>query len=130
MNYPEYPVNHSITQILQIWEQSRIFVGIKSHIAMMTTEEYLQKLKQFKLQYADEYGIERIGIFGSVARGEQTENSDIDIYYEGKSLGLKSLVSFPAELEKAFGMPVDVVRKHKNLRPSFLKRIMSEIVYV
>ncbi|RNC63415.1 nucleotidyltransferase family protein [Proteiniphilum sp. X52] len=96
---------------------------------MMATDEYLQKLKQFKLQYADEYGIERIGIFGSVARGEQTENSDLDIYYEGKSLGLKSLVRFPAELEKTFGMPVDVVRKHKNLRPSFLKRIMNEIVY-
>jgi hypothetical protein len=28
----------------------------------MTTDEYLQKLKQFKLQYAEEYGIERIGI--------------------------------------------------------------------
>ncbi len=96
---------------------------------MMTTDECLQKLKQFKLQYADEYGIERIGIFGSFARGEQKDNSDIDIYYEGKSLGLKSLVSFPAELERMFGMPVDVVRKHNNLRPSFLKRIMNEIVY-
>lgn len=95
----------------------------------MTTDECLQKLKQFKLQYADEYGIERIGIFGSFARGEQKDNSDIDIYYEGKSLGLKSLVSFPAELERMFGMPVDVVRKHNNLRPSFLKRIMNEIVY-
>lgn len=96
---------------------------------MMTTDECLQKLKQFKMQYADEYGVERIGIFGSFARGEQKDNSDIDIYYEGKSLGLKSLVSFPAELERMFGMPVDVVRKHNNLRPSFLKRIMNEIVY-
>jgi predicted nucleotidyltransferase len=97
---------------------------------METTDEYLQKLKQFKQQYVDEYGIERIGIFGSVARGEQTESSDIDIYYEGKSLGLKSLVSFPAELEKFFDMPVDVVRKHNNLRPSVVKRIMNDIVYV
>jgi predicted nucleotidyltransferase len=97
---------------------------------MKTTDEYLQKLKQFKQQYADEYGIERIGIFGSVARGEQTESSDIDIYYEGKSLGLKSLVGFPAALEKFLGIPVDVVRKHNNLRPSFVKRIMNDIVYV
>jgi predicted nucleotidyltransferase len=97
---------------------------------MESTNEYLKKLLQFKQQYATEYGIERIGIFGSVARGEQTENSDIDIYYEGKSLGLKSLVGFPAELEKFFGMPVDVVRKHNNLRPSFVKRIMQDIVYV
>jgi predicted nucleotidyltransferase len=97
---------------------------------MKTTGEYLKELRQFKQQYADEYGIERIGIFGSVARGEQTENSDIDIYYEGKSLGLKSLVGFPSELEKFFGAPVDVVRKHNNLRPSFVKRIMNDIVYV
>ena len=53
---------------------------------MKTTVDYLRDLQQFKQQYAAEYGIERIGIFGSVARGEQTENSDIDIYYEGKSL--------------------------------------------
>lgn len=97
---------------------------------MITTDEYLLKLKQFKAQYAEEYGIERIGIFGSVARGEQTEGSDIDIYYEGKSLGLKSLVGLPAELEKALGVTVDVVRKHNNLSSSFLKRIMNEIVYV
>lgn len=96
---------------------------------MMTTDEYLLKLKQFKLQYAEEYGIERIGIFGSVARGEQTGESDIDIYYEGRSLGLKSLVGLPTELEKALGITVDVVRKHKNLSSSFLKRIMDEIVY-
>ena len=96
---------------------------------MQAANEYLQKLQQFKQQYSSEYGIERIGIFGSVARGEQTKNSDIDIYYEGKSLGLKSLVEFPMQLEKFFGTPVDVVRKHNNLRPSFVKRIMKDIVY-
>ncbi|MDR0799579.1 MAG: nucleotidyltransferase family protein [Dysgonamonadaceae bacterium] len=97
---------------------------------MTTTSEYLQKLRQFKKQYASEYSIERIGIFGSVARGEQTESSDLDIFYEGKPLGLKSLVDFPAELEKFFGMPVDVVRKHNNLRPSFVNRIQKDLIYV
>jgi predicted nucleotidyltransferase len=82
------------------------------------------------LQYSSDYGIERMGIFGSVARGEQTENSDIDIYYEGKSLGLKSLVEFPAKLEQYLGASVDVVRKHNNLRPTFVERIMKDIVYV
>ena len=96
---------------------------------MQPQTEYLNKLKQFKQLYSSEYGIERIGIFGSVARGEQTEHSDIDIYYEGKSLGLKSLVEFPMELEKFLNAPVDVVRKHNNLRPSFLKRIQQEIIY-
>jgi len=96
---------------------------------MHTKDEYLSQLRRFKQQYATEYGIERIGIFGLVARGEQTENSDVDVYYEGKSLGLKSLVEFPLQLEKFLGTPVDVVRKHSNLRPSFVERIMRDIVY-
>jgi len=90
--------------------------------------EYLYRLRQFKQQYSSEYGIDCIGIFGSVARSEQTE-SDIDIYYKGKSLGLKSLVELPLLLEQFLGRPVDVVRKHNNLRPSFVKRIMQDIVY-
>ena len=96
----------------------------------MQTIEYLNKLRQFKQQYSSEYGIERIGIFGSMARGEQTEESDIDIYYEGKSMGLKSMVDLPMQLEEFLGIPVDVVRKHKNLRPAFVKRIMRDIIYV
>jgi len=97
---------------------------------MQTTNYYLGRLRQFKQEYSSEYGIERIGVFGSVARGEHSENSDIDIFYEGKSLGLKSLVEFPARLEKFLGKHVDVVRKHSNLRPAFVKRIMKDIVYV
>ncbi|MDR2148039.1 MAG: nucleotidyltransferase domain-containing protein [Tannerella sp.] len=96
----------------------------------MQTSDYLDKLRQFKQQYSAEYGIERIGIFGSAARGEQTENSDLDIYYEGKPMGLKSLVELPMQLEEFLGMPVDVVRKHENLRPAFVKRIMQDIIYV
>ena len=46
---------------------------------MLTKTEYLNKLQQFKLQYSSEYCIDRIGIFGSVARDEQTEKSDNDI---------------------------------------------------
>jgi predicted nucleotidyltransferase len=96
---------------------------------MQTNSEYLDKLRQFKQQYSSEYGIERIGIFGSVARGEQTLDSDIDIYYEGRPMGLKSLVELPMQLEKFLGAPVDVIRKHGNLRPSFVKRIMRDIIY-
>jgi len=104
-------------------------VNTETDANMRSKNEYLHKLRKFKQQYSSEYGIERIGIFGSAARGEQTENSDVDIYYEGKSLGLKSLVEFPMQLEKFLGVPVDVVRKHDNLRPSFVKRIMRDIIY-
>ncbi|MDR2814790.1 MAG: nucleotidyltransferase family protein [Prevotellaceae bacterium] len=97
---------------------------------MKTTNEYIRLLCDYKRQHAAEYGIERMGIFGSVARGEQKKGSDIDIYYEGPSMGLKSLVRLPQELEDVLGVPVDVVRRHNNLQPHFVERIMKEIIYV
>jgi predicted nucleotidyltransferase len=97
---------------------------------MKTTQEYIRLLRNYKREHAAEYGIERMGIFGSVARNEQTEGSDIDIYYEGPAMGLKSLVRLPRELEDVLGVPVDVVRRHSNLQPHFVNRIMKEIIYV
>jgi predicted nucleotidyltransferase len=96
----------------------------------MTTHECINLLRRFKVLHAHEYGIERMGIFGSMARGEQTEKSDVDIFYEGSSMGLKSLVQLPLDLEELLGTPVDVVRKHTNIRPKFLQRIEKEIIYV
>ena len=97
---------------------------------MKTTREYIHLLHQFKQERADEYGIIRMGIFGSVARGEQKEGSDIDIFYEGTSMGLKSLVGLPTELGNFLGTPVDVVRKHENIRSNFIQTIERDIIYV
>ena len=47
---------------------------------MKTTQEYVQLLKEYKQNRGILYGISRIGIFGSVARGEQTEGSDVCIF--------------------------------------------------
>ena len=49
---------------------------------MKSTAEILELLRVFKAQSAAKYGLRRIGIFGSVARGEQTNQSDVDICYE------------------------------------------------
>lgn len=46
---------------------------------MKTTQEYIQLLKEHKQARGMLYGISSIGIFGSVARGEQTEDSDVDV---------------------------------------------------
>ncbi len=52
---------------------------------MKTTSEILLLLKQYKPIACSKYGLTRLGIFGSVARGQQTENSDVDVCYEGKA---------------------------------------------
>lgn len=45
---------------------------------MKLTAEILELLRIYKMQSASKYGVKRLGVFGSVAPGEQTEQSDID----------------------------------------------------
>ncbi len=71
--------------------------------------KYISKLKELKPALRERFKVSKIGIFGSFARNEQREGSDLDILviFE-ESLGLKffELVYF---LEKELGRKVDVV---------------------
>ena len=49
---------------------------------MKTTSEILNLLKSYKSIATSKYGLTKIGIFGSVARGEQIDESDVDVCYE------------------------------------------------
>jgi predicted nucleotidyltransferase len=97
---------------------------------MKTTNEYLDILSQYKQKHASEYGIERMGIFGSVARREQTENSDVDILYESDTITLFRMGGLLDDLENLLGTHVDLVQRHKYLHPNFIKRIERDIIYV
>jgi predicted nucleotidyltransferase len=97
---------------------------------MKTTQEYLHLLGDYKRRHAAEYGIERMGIFGSVARGEQRSDSDVDVYFESPSMSLFKMGGLMCDLEDLFGARVDLIRKHKNLSPAFLHRIEQDIIYV
>lgn len=97
---------------------------------MKSTSEYLQLLKQFKDTKAIFYGIKNIGLFGSVARGEHTEDSDVDVCFEGNALGLFMMARLKGELELLFGTTVDLLRMRKQLDGSALKEsIMRDIIY-
>ena len=61
---------------------------------MVKLQEFLEKLANFKLQFGDSFGITKLGIFGSVARGENTEESDIDIVVEVKSQLSRSCTTY------------------------------------
>lgn len=73
------------------------------------------------------YGIAELEIFGSMARGDGGENSDIDVLYTllpGRHLGWE-IEDLAAELSDLFHRPVDLVSKravHPRLRP----RVLSE----
>lgn len=81
----------------------------------MNTADYLQLLRQYKASASEKYGIKRIGIFGSVARGEQTEASDVDIVVSLAKPRLFNLVHIKDDLQHLFGRPVDIVRERDNM---------------
>lgn len=81
---------------------------------MRTTQEIINLLKDFKAKQASKYGIRRMGVFGSVARGEQHENSDVDVYIEGELQGLFALAGIKNELEELLGCQVDIVRLQRS----------------
>lgn len=76
-----------------------------------------------------QYGIEQIGIFGSLARGEQREDSDIDVCVTMTHPNLFALSGIRQDLEQLFGCSVDIVRKHKHMNPNFLRNIERDCVY-
>ena len=74
---------------------------------MKSTEEYLSILRSEKESLFRKYQISNLGLFGSVARHEQREDSDIDIYYESSHMSLFTLCRLKSELEKLLGCSVD-----------------------
>ncbi len=96
---------------------------------MFTLEKYIELLRKFVTEHGEEYGISRIGIFGSVARGENNEDSDLDVLVEAPVLGLFAIVNIKSALEKLFHKKVDVVRKTDYMPPRFRARIEREVIY-
>lgn len=97
---------------------------------MKTKEQYLHLLSEFHKSRGFVYGIDKLGIFGSVARGEHKEGSDVDIYYEGEPLSLLKIAALKEELETVLGNPVDIVRIRKSMNNLLKKRILKDGLYV
>ena len=96
---------------------------------MKSRQEILALLRDFKVRKGKKYGILKMGIFGSVARDQQTESSDVDIYYEGEAQGLFSLSHLKNELEELLGSPVDIIRLRDRMNQLLRKRIERESMF-
>lgn len=96
---------------------------------IQSTSYYTNLLTQYKEQASSKYGIKRIGIFGSVARGEQHEGSDVDVCVELNVPDIFSMVHIREELESLFGTPVDIVRLRDRMNPVLKKNIERDGIY-
>jgi uncharacterized protein len=97
---------------------------------MKTINEILQVLSLQKQSLCENYQITEIGIFGSYARGEETEASDIDILvgYETAPTFVM-LVELRDYLSQLFGLKVDIVTKN-GLKPRIRDRVLAEAIYI
>ncbi len=96
---------------------------------MKTREEYINVLKQFKNRFASQYGIRSIGIFGSVARNEHHDGSDLDVFVELDMVDPFVMFDIQEILEKMCGCKVDLIRKRDNLRQLLINRIQRDGIY-
>jgi predicted nucleotidyltransferase len=79
---------------------------------------------------AREFGIGKLSIFGSYARGEATENSDLDIHLidRGSLRGLFRLMGFESALEDSLHIPVEVIVGDSTFDDVYQNILREEVV--
>ncbi len=95
----------------------------------LNKENIIEFLKKNKPYLHNKYGVESIGLMGSFARDEQTEDSDIDFIVEFDVADFSKLAGLAIYLESEFGKKVDIIRKRDTMRKSLLKRSKTEAIY-
>ena len=95
----------------------------------MQRDQALSILSSHKIDLEQRYRLQKVGIFGSVARNSAKDDSDIDIVVEMEpNILLK--VQLKEELEQLLGRKVDLIRYWKRMNPSLKARIDREARYV
>ncbi len=96
----------------------------------MTLEGLLKDKRDEVIRICSGHGATNVRVFGSLARGEADERSDVDLLVElepGRSL--LDLGGMQYELEELLGCPVDVVTV-RGLKPRIRERVLREAVPV
>lgn len=96
---------------------------------MCTSVECIRILKENKLRMQNEYGVVGMAVFGSVARGDNRSDSDVDILVDmpPKIFLICELQRF---LENILHTSVDLIRRHTHLSPKFLNQISQDAITI
>ena len=96
---------------------------------MLSLPTIKEILHQMKPELASKYHVSSIGLFGSVARQDFTQNSDIDIIVDFSApIGI-AFIDLAALIEKRLNQTVDLVSK-KGIKEKYFSAIEPEIIYV
>ncbi len=96
----------------------------------MSRDAVLAVLREFKRNYAEQYGILELGLFGSVARDAAGAESDVDVCVKTRTPNPFVLVHIKEDIEKIVRKHVDIVRVREGMSPFLKARIETEGIYV
>lgn len=91
---------------------------------MKTRQEYITILQAHASELQQKFGIRSMRLFGSVAREQHKDGSDVDVFVEMPPKAY-DMVAAAQYLEELLGCDVDLIRKHGNMRPFFLNQIQK-----
>ena len=80
----------------------------------MTKSNILNYLREHYQEFHSQYNVEKIGLFGSYARDEATQNSDIDIFVTMEP-NMFDMIAIKEQIEEDLHAKVDIIREHKNI---------------
>ena len=93
-------------------------------------QRILDTLGNFKKYNAEKYGIESLALFGSFSRGEQNDESDVDVLITLKAPSLFLYAEIQAALESVLKRSFDLVSSKARKREGFDKEISKDLIYV
>jgi len=96
----------------------------------MQRENIIRILNEQQKILAEQYSVERLSLFGSVARDEARDNSDVDLLVEfSRPIGLFQFIELQQWLESLLGCKVDLGTP-RSLKPSIKEEVLQEAIRV
>ncbi len=92
---------------------------------MKQQHEYIELIRTHQEELKSRYGVSAIVLFGSVARNEHKDGSDVDLFVDMPPKFMQASAAADY-LEDLLGNPVDLIRNNKNLSPFFLSQIKRD----
>jgi len=108
------------------FEFQKLFLSLptKDIALMLDRAQTIEKLKSTREYLSEHYGVSSILLFGSVARNEQKEDSDVDVCVEMKP-NLFKQAGVKCYLQELLGCSVDVVRMRESMNQLFKQQILK-----
>jgi predicted nucleotidyltransferase len=89
-------------------------------------KDQIDEIKKTLIEVLKKHGVKKAALFGSIVRGEATEESDIDLLIEfGGRKSLLDLAGLKLELQELLRRRIDVLT-YKSLHPLLKERILGE----